>query len=266
MNKENCKTINLEKGLISIYENNGVKLYAYKTNDYIDDEVFIVEKNGLGVSIELPCFYDNIKELESFIKENNITLVAKLVAYHGAGASFMKEVKTYGTETSISYNTVGGGAALVKKFTGAFGPIFDPEVAQDVTVLADGKVTLGGIEFVIISNNDAYTIEIPEINCVYTHMLGHDCHSIVAGEPHAEAIINELNSYLNRGFDFILTSHYTPEDQKDVNTKIAYLNKVESIAHTCFSQAEMKTKMEEAFPEYSGANYLDMSVGFFFSK
>ena len=28
-------------------------------------------------------------------------------------------------------------------------------------------------------------IEFPQIGCVYTHMLGHDCHSIVAGVGHA---------------------------------------------------------------------------------
>lgn len=43
MRKENCRTIKLDKGEINLYDFSSVKLYAYKTNDYIDDEVFILE-------------------------------------------------------------------------------------------------------------------------------------------------------------------------------------------------------------------------------
>ena len=41
-----------------------------------------------------------------------------------------------------------------------------------------GQVTIGGIDFVIKQTGEAFDVEIPEINAVYTHMLGHDCHSI----------------------------------------------------------------------------------------
>ena len=44
MKKENCKTTALNKGVISEYDFDAVKLYAYKTNDFIDDEVFILVK------------------------------------------------------------------------------------------------------------------------------------------------------------------------------------------------------------------------------
>ncbi|MFR2136841.1 MAG: hypothetical protein ACLS5A_01935 [Pseudoruminococcus massiliensis] len=54
MKKENCKTTALNKGVVSEYDFGAVKLYAYKTNDLIDDEVFILVKNGKGVCIELP--------------------------------------------------------------------------------------------------------------------------------------------------------------------------------------------------------------------
>ena len=37
-------------------------------------------------------------------------------------------------------------------------------------------------------------IEFPQIECVYTHMLWHDCHSIVAGEGHANVIIEQLKN------------------------------------------------------------------------
>ena len=33
---------------------------------------------------------------------------------------------------------------------------------------------------------------------------------------------------------------------------------------TCENAAEMKEKVEKAYPNYSGMSYLDMTVGFFF--
>ena len=54
-------------------------------------------------------------------------------------------------------------------------------------------------------------------------MLGHDCHSVVAGEGHANAIIKQLKGYKQKGYNLVLSSHYTPETLKDVDTKIAYL-------------------------------------------
>ena len=72
---------------------------------------------------------------------------------------------------------------------------------------------IAGIRFVVKPNAEAYDLEIPELNCVYTHMMGHDCHSIVAGCSHAD---------------------------------------------------EMRQKVQAQYPHYSGLNYLDMTVGFFF--
>ena len=95
-------------------------------------------------------------------------------------------------------------------------------------------------------------------------MMGHDCHSIVAGCPHADGIISQLNYYIRKGFDLVLTSHYTPEDLKDAQTKINYLNDLKEIACECESAGEMKARVTEKYPEYSGMNYLDMTVGFFF--
>ena len=59
-------------------------------------------------------------------------------------------------------------------------------------------MTIGGIDFVIRQTDEAFDVEIPAINAVYTHMLGHDCHSIVAGAGHADAKIAELRGYIAR--------------------------------------------------------------------
>ena len=266
MNKTAERTVELDKGHVDVYTENSVTLYAYQTWDLIDDEVFILAKNGRGVVIKLPCFHDNIRELTDFLRQEGITVEGKLVAYHAAGASFLPEVPAYGTASSIAYNSTGGGAALVANFHKAFGGSFDESLCAVDHVLEEGETEIAGIRFLVKPNAEAYDLEIPEIRCVYTHMMGHDCHSIVAGCPHADGILSQLNDDLRKGFDLVLTSHYTPEDLKDVRTKIAYLTELKEIALDSESADEMRARVQAKYPHYSGQNYLDMTVGFFFPQ
>lgn len=84
MNKTADRTVALDKGRVDVYTKNGVTLYAYQTRDLIDNEVFVLAKKGRGVVIELPCFFDNIRELTDFLAREGIQVEAKLVAYHAA--------------------------------------------------------------------------------------------------------------------------------------------------------------------------------------
>lgn len=263
MNKNTFATVKLEKGEMNVYDFGSVKLHAYKTNDFIDDEVFIVEKNGRAVIIESPCFYDNIKELTEYL--NDIEVEGMLIAYHGAGDTFLPEVPKYATQNAADYSENGGGKALVDNFTNAFGEIFDNSIHKITNIIKEGRITLGGIDFVIKQTAEAFDIAIPEINAVYTHMLGHDCHSIVAGAGHADVIIAELRSYIEKGYDLILTSHYTPEDLKDAKTKIDYLENLKKIAENCADADSFKAEVQKQYPEYSGQNYLEMTAGFFYA-
>lgn len=171
----------------------------------------------------------------------------------------------YATQNAVEYSENGGGKALITNFTNAFGAIFDNSVHQITNVIGEGKINIGGIDFVIHQTTEAFDVEIPEINAVYTHMLGHDCHSIVAGAGHADAIIAQLRDYIAKGYDLILTSHYTPEDLKDAQTKIDYLETLKGIAEKCSDAADFKAEVEKQYPNYSGGNYLDMTAGFFFA-
>ena len=263
MNKNTFTTVTLNKGEMNVYDFGGIKLHAYRTNDFIDDEVFIIEKNGKAVIIESPCFFDNIKELTEYLKD--IEVEGMLIAYHGAGATFLPEVPKYATQNAVEFSENGGGKALIDNFTAAFGDSFDSSVHQITNIIGEGPITIGDINFIIHQTAEAFDIEIPEINAVYTHMLGHDCHSIVAGADHADAMIAELRSYIAKGYDLILTSHYTPEDLKDAQTKIDYLENLKTIAANCTNAAAFKTAVQKAYPAYSGQNYLDMTAGFFFS-
>ena len=263
MNKTKFTTVKLNKGEMNVYDFGSIRLHAYKTNDFIDDEVFVVEKNGKAVIIESPCFFDNNDELSEYLK--NVEVDGMLIAYHGAGGTFLPNVPKYATANAVDYSENGGGKALINNFTNAFGDAFDMSVHKITNVIGEGKVSIGGIDFIITQTPDAFDVEIPEINAVYTHMLGHDCHSIVAGEAHADAIIAQLTGYIAKGYDLILTSHYTPEDLKDAQTKIDYLEELKKIAAECSDSGSFKEKVEKEYPNYSGQNYLDMTAGFFYA-
>lgn len=263
MNKNTFETVKLAKGEMHIYDFGDIKLHAYKTNDFIDDEVFIVEKNGKAVLIESPCFFDNNKELAEYLE--NVEVAGMLIAYHGAGAAFLPDVPKYATQNAADFSANGGGKALIDNFANAFGEIFDQSVHQITNVVEAGKVTIGDIDFILKQTNDAFDVVIPEINAVYTHMLGHDCHSVVAGTGHADAMIAELRRYIAKGYDLILTSHYTPEDLKDAQTKIDYLENLKKIASNAENADAFKAEVQKQYPAYSGQNYLDMTAGFFYA-
>ena len=98
MEKTQFISVQLSKGLMEIYDFGSVKLHAFKTNDLISDECFLVEKDGRCFIIESPCFFDNIKELEKYISDTGLKYEGAVIAYHGAGASFMKGSKVYSTK------------------------------------------------------------------------------------------------------------------------------------------------------------------------
>ena len=265
MNKNTYQTVKLDKGEMHIYDFGAVKLHAYQTNDPIDDEVFLVEKAGQAVVIESPCFRDNIAELAAYLKDRGLEPAGMLVAYHGAGATFLSGTAKYATQSAVDYSAQGGGKALVDGFAATFGESFDPSIHPVDHILTEGPVIIGGVEFVIHPTADAFDVEIPEINAVYTHMLGHDCHSIVAGAGHADTMVAQLEGYIAKGYTLILTSHYTPEDLKDAQTKIDYLKELKAIAAASADRAGFKAAVQERYPRYSGENYLDMTAGFFFA-
>ena len=264
MKKNAYVTAPVSAGEMRVYANGDMKLHAYHTGDPIDDQVLVVEKGGVAVVIESPCFTDSIRALTDYLDRSGLQVAGVLTAYHMAGATFLPGVKKYATRNADAYGHTGGGKGLIDNFAGAFGDAFDSSIHTVTDYLAPGAVTIGGIDLVIVSTPDAFDVEIPGLNAVYTHMMGHDCHSIVAGAGHADAMIAQLRGYIRAGYDLILTSHYTPEDLKDAQTKIDYLEKLKTIAASCADGAAFKAEVQKRYPAYGGENYLDMTAGFFF--
>lgn len=259
------KKINLNKGYVLIYDFGNIKVHNYNTRDYIDDQVILLEKNNKLVVIESPAFYDNNKELESYIESLNLKLDGVLLSYHMGGGTFLENSKKYATHNADEYGHIGGGKTLVDNFAKTFGESFDNSVHRVTDYINDGKITLADIEMNVIPTSEGYDIEILEINSIYTHMLGSDSHSIIAGVKHANAMIETLKGYISKNYNLILTSHYIPEDIKAVETKINYIETLLNIASDCNNKEEMINKVKEKYPNYSGLNYLSMTANFFFS-
>ena len=76
------------------------------------------------------------------------------------------------------------------------------------------------------------------------------------------AFAEELKGFY---YDLVLTSHYVPEGQDAVETKIAYLENLKAIAANCTDADSFKTEVQKQYPAYSGQNYLDMTAGFLFA-
>lgn len=260
------KKIDLEKGNVLVYDFKDVKAHNYNTEDTIADQVILLEKNNKLVVIESPIFYDNNKELEEYIKSLNVEIEGVLLAYHMGGGTFLKDAKKFATHNADQYGHQGGGKELIDDFTQAFGEPFDSKIHDVTNYIEQGELTLADIKMNIIPTTEAYDIEIPEINSIYTHMLGSDCHSIIAGVDHANALIETLKGYLEKNYNLIFTSHYVPEDINAVKTKISYIETLLNIASTCVTAEEMIEKVDKEYPEYSGHNYLEMTANFFFPQ
>lgn len=76
----------------------------------------------------------------------------------------------------------------------------------------------------------------------------------------------KVNRYKANGYNLVLSSHYTPETLKDVDTKIAYLEELKELAKESKDSTDFENKVKVKYPEYSGLNYLNMTAGFFFPQ
>lgn len=268
--KMRTETFELKNGTMTVMDFGSTAVHVYGTGDALNDQVIILENRKepekRSVVVEQPCFRNTIDEITEYIKEKGLNVEGKMISYHAAGAEFLPNVKAYMTENARTYNTVGGGKNLVDSFIGTFGAAFDGSTTVSGEIIPAGDTEIVGIKMIVRPDNDAYEVEIPSIRAVYMHMLGHDCHSIVAGAGHADAIISNLKGYLDRGYELFLSSHYGPENRADVETKIAYLNGLKEIAQSVSSAEDFMAEVESRYPGYSGENYLGMTAGFFFPQ
>ena len=263
-NKPAVRTQTLDKGTVQVYDFGKVKLHAYDTRDAMADSVFLVEKDGNLVIIEQPAFYEGEKELAAYIDTLNAKPQAKVLSYHMSGGAFLPDVPVYTTPQAREYGHHGGGKALIDGFVQAFGAPFDGKISDMDRELPKGESSVAGLTLRVIPTAEAFDVEIPEINSVYTHMLGADTHSIIAGPAHADAMLDTLRQFQRKNYRYILSAHHMPEGQAEVAVKIAYIQDIKELAASSRDAADFKARVKAKYPAYLGENYLDMTAGFFF--
>lgn len=258
----------LKTGTVTIYDYGTIKLYAYATNDPLSDECYALESKDGVVLLESTILHNNIQEWSQFVSQLQRPVVAELMAYHPNGYAAYGKHPVYATEQAVKNWQPGGGIyAIVGNLDKAFGSATDLSMPDRAELLKEGQtIQLAGITFNILpAGDDAYSVEIPQIHAVYRHMMGSDVHNILISREQIAAEIQTMQGYQQKQYDLILTGHYKPEGQAAVAQKIGYLKKVQELAGTSPDRASFIQSVKEAFPNYQGDNYLDMTASFLFT-
>lgn len=252
-------------GVMQVYDYGDVKLHAYLSQDALYDVSFLLETADAVIGIEGIPFIANHDEYRQYIVGLGKPMNSILMAYHPNGAESFGDAKVYGTQEAQASQQEGGSIkVLTDGFVVAFGDSFDATMVAITTVVEPGTLTVDGVDFLITATADAYDMDIPAINSVYTHMMGSDMHSILSGTEQIDAMIAQLQDYQAKDVGLILTSHYAPKTIDAAAAKIAYLETAKALADGSDSAEAFIAAMQEAFPSYSGINYLEMSAGFLF--
>ena len=248
----------------------GVKLHAYGTGDNMNDYCYIIETPEGLVLLESTAYRENVKALADYIASLGKPLAGALLSYHPNGYKSYGDVKIYATENALKSWAEGGSVwGLTQSFIKGMGDKVAEDLPAEAEIVAEGQtVKLAGLDFVILHESDGedYGVYIPAINAVYRHMMGSKTHNILPAVPYIEAEIAELKDYQSKNYALILTSHNAPEGKAAVAEKIAYLEKVLELAKSSKNRAEFISSVKEAFPDYNGEAYLEMSAGALFAE
>jgi hypothetical protein len=243
----------LDIGEMFVYDFGTIKLHAYNSNDYIADQVFLLESNNELILIELLPFYDNIEEFANYVLELGKPLTSVIIAYHPAGADAHQHTKMYASQGL-------GEAALVPIFAEQFGEIFNDSMPETYELVRSGEMTISGVEFNVIQTDSAFDLEIPEINVYFTHMVGKNTHNILPSIDAIDGMIAWMKNIQSKNYDLILSGHDIPRTIEISAEKIAYLEKTKEFALSSIDAEAFIQVMNNAFPNYYGENYLEMSA------
>ena len=256
----------LGQGTVQVYDFGALKLHAYQTGDPMHDASFLLETTKNLVAMESPAFDADIAEWKSYVGSLGKPLTDILLSYHPTGGKWYGNAKSHATAKAKQAMTAGATKELVANLSQTFGAGFNTQIPAIDSLLKAGANTVGGIDVKIIEAGDGYDIALPAIKVIYTHMLGADTHSILAGQEHIKAVLASLESMKANSYVLILSSHHTPETLADVDTKIAYIKAVQTLAAQSSDRDDFVARVKKAFPDYAGLNYLDMTAGFMFAK
>ena len=255
----------VESGSVTVYDFGASKLHVYNTGDALGDVAYIVEGKDALIGIELPSFTANLDAWQNYIAGLDKPMNDLFLCDHATGASYVEGMNVYGTQGAQDSIASGSTYATTQGLYETFGDDFHGgEDLANINKVVSGAVTVAGIDFNLIDRGETYDLEIPSMNAVYIHMLGKTCHSILTSTAHMDSMIETLKGYQSAGYDMILSAHSGVEGQDAVVEKIAYVEKAKELAASCDNAEAFMTAMKEAFPDYIGENYLEMSAGYLY--
>ena len=255
----------VESGSVTVYDFGASKLHVYNTGDALGDVAYIVEGKDALIGIELPSFTANLDTWQNYIAGLDKPMNDLFLCDHATGASYVEGMNIYGTQGAQNSIASGSTYATTQGLYETFGDDFHGGAdLANINKVVSGTVTVAGIDFNLIDCGETYDLEIPSMNAVYTHMLGKTCHSILTSTAHMDSMIETLKGYQSAGYDMILSAHSGVEGQDAVAEKIAYVEKAKELAASCDNAEAFMTAMKEAFPDYIGENYLEMSAGYLY--
>lgn len=253
----------LELGSVETYAFDGVKVHAYQANDGLGDEAILLETDDALILIDPPSFVAQLDELDAYIAGLGKEVTDLVLAYHPFGGDRYVDAKVYKTEAIADASADAGMGA---GFVAAFGDAFAATVPETDELLAEGEVSIGGVDMTIYPTEDGADIAIPAIHAIFVHMNGENTHSIIGSIDEIDGWAAKLQSYVDAGYAYVFTSHDRIETASALTAKIDYLNQVKEIAAASSNAEEFTNAMNEAFPNYGGENYLAMTVAALFSE
>ncbi|MDO4266756.1 MAG: hypothetical protein Q4C63_09900 [Eubacteriales bacterium] len=255
-------TVDLGVGVMQVYDFGDIKIHAYESRDAIDDESYLIESESGLTALEAPGFKDNNSELADYIESLGKPVTSVLLAFHPAGAEvYGADAEYIATANAQAAQQEGGSVkGLIDGFVQSFGEGYDGTIPEVTKLIEPGTIELNGVEYVVTDDADGFDLVIPEINTVFTHMVGSDVHNIMPSIGAIDALIAQMQSYVDADYTLILSSHYVPETIEAAKTKLAYAEKMKELAETETTADDFIAAAKEAFPNYSGENYLQMTA------
>lgn len=240
------------------------KLHSYVTADPLGDINYLIEgKDGIVV-VEPPAFYDNIKEMNSYIAKLGKPVVKVISNYHVAGYSGFEASKYIMVEgmPEFSEGPVYGG--MLNHFGNVFKDKMDVSKYGKTAIAAkDAKEKWAGVEFQfapgVVSDFPAASIIIGK-KVYYTHFTPAKAHPSplqIHSRDAVNAVLAELEKVKASGCDVIIGGHgMATTDLATVEFEIAYLKKISEIVSKETTKEEFVAEVQKAYPNLAGSDNL----------
>ncbi len=262
----NAEAASYDPAHFATTEAKGLKVHTYATQDALGDVSIIFETPKSLVLLEPVPFYSKTAELKAYMDTLHKPLKGIIVSAHNGSVASYPGVSVYASQATAEElnKSIKGQLESFKAFGGED---LDCRLVAPTAILKDKKVDIEGIKFEVAYHNGplpSIDLAIPENKILFKHMLGADEHSIVVSREHLNGLLGELKTYEKEDYTLILSSHHKPESNSALAEKVAYLEKMKTIVAESTNADEFIAKMNSAFPNIQGGNYLNMTAHFLF--